>query len=112
MSWLTVFLRKANLGGVLDAIEAAEKDPNPTTIATAVGAATAAIPAAPDLAITAVGSMVGDLLVEAATKVNPEAGQIASAYVPGLLQRLETVLEAELANISGGLIKAPTPEGG
>jgi hypothetical protein len=102
MSWFTVFARTVGLGGVLDAVEAAEKIPSPATISSAVTSVVTAIPAAANIAITDVGTMVGAVVVGAATKLNPAAGKIAANIVAPMLAEMEQVAEKWLAAETAG----------
>ena len=102
MSWLTQIVRNIGLGGVLDAIEAAEKAPSAATISTAIGAAVAAAPnlaADAPVAVTDLGTMVGQTVIGAATKINPALGSVAATAVPGILSAVEAAVEAELAKL-------------
>jgi hypothetical protein len=103
MSWLTVFARHAGLGGLLDAIEGAEKNPSPATIAGAVGSIVSAAPSAANLAINEVGALAGQVVVGAATRLNPALGTVTAAVVGPLLSELEAVAEKWLAGATGGV---------
>ncbi len=107
MSWLTQFMRGIGLGSVLDTIEAAEKSPTPQTIAAAVSSGVGAIATAPDVAIEALGTMAGNLVVETANRVLPGTGTLAAPVVSGFMQKLEALAETELSALTGGFIHPP-----
>lgn len=103
MSWITVFARHAGLGGLLDAIEGAEKTPSPATIAGAVGSIVTAAPQVAHVAIGEVGALAGQVVVGAATRLNPTLGTVTAEVVGPLLSELESVAEKWLAGATAGL---------
>jgi hypothetical protein len=102
MSWLTQIARNIGLGGVLDAIDAAEKQPSAASIGAALGSIIQAAPNLPadaPVAVADLGSMVSQTVVGAAAKVNPALGGVAATLVPGILNAVETAVMAELQKL-------------
>ena len=102
MSWLTQIARNIGLGGVLDDIEAAEKAPSAATIGAAIGSIIAAAPNLPadaPVALADLGTMVGQTVIGAAARINPDLGQVSATVVPGLLAAVEAAVAAELGKL-------------
>lgn len=102
MSWFTVALRHAGLGGVLDAIEGAEKAPSPANI---VAAGEAIVTAAPHMATVApevVGQMAGDTVAAALNKFAPGAEPVAMQTLAPFLSDLESLATAFLEKVIPG----------
>ena len=106
MSWVTHFARLVGLGGVVDAIEAAEKGPSPETIGGVVAAATQINPSVVTaVAISDLGTAAGNVVAQDVAKtLGADAATVEASVAAPILHDVEQAALAALAKATGGIL--------